>query len=54
MVPEFPLKVNTVLFVPVHTVFAPAILPATDVEFIVIVTLDVVADVQTPLVTTAR
>ena len=54
MVPVLPLKVNTVLFVPVHTVAAPAMLPATDAGFTVIVTLDVLADEQTPLVTTAR
>ena len=48
-----PLKVNTVLLVPVQTVVAPAMDPETEVGFIVIVTLEVVADEQTPLVETA-
>ena len=54
MVPVFPLKVNIVLLVTVHTVVAPVMLPATDAGFTVIVTLEVLAEVQTPLVTTAR
>ena len=54
IVPVFPLKVSTVLLVPVQTAVAPEILPATDAGFTVIVTLDVVADEQTPFVTTAR
>ena len=54
MVPVFPLKVNTVLLVPVQTVAAPVMLPATEVGFTAIVTLDVVAELHTPLVTTAR
>ena len=53
IVPVFPLKVNSVLFVPVQTAVAPEMLPATDVGFTVIVTLEVVAEEQTPLVTTA-
>ena len=48
-----PFKVNTVLLVPVQTAVAPEMLPATDAGFTVIVTLEVVADEQTPLVTTA-
>ena len=53
IVPILPLKVNTVLLVPVQTVAAPVMLPATEVGFTAIVTLEVVADEQTPLVTTA-
>ena len=53
IVPVFPVKVSTVLLVPVQTVAAPEMLPATDVGFTVIVTLEVVAEEQTPLVTTA-
>ena len=49
----FPDKVNTVEFVPEQTVVAPAIVPATEVGLTVIVTEAVVADEQTPLVTTA-
>ena len=54
IVPVFPLKVKTVLLVPVQTVAAPLMLPATDAGVTVIVTLDVVAEEQTPLVATAR
>ena len=54
IVPVFPLKVSTVLLVPVQTVAAPVILPAIDAGFTVIVTLDVLAAEQAPLVTTAR
>ena len=53
IVPVFPLKVSTVLLVPVQTVAAPLMLPETEVGVTVIVTLDVVAGAQTPLVTTA-
>ena len=53
MVPVLPLSVRTVLLVPVQTAVAPAMLPATDVGLTVIVTPDVVAEVQAPLVTTA-
>ena len=53
IVPVLPLKVKTVLLVPVQTVAAPLMLPETDAGFTVIVTLDVVAEEQTPLVTTA-
>ena len=54
IVPVFPVKVSMVLLVPVQTVAAPLMLPATDVGLTVIVTLGVVAEEQTPLVTTAR
>ena len=54
IVPVLPLKVNTVLLVPVQTAVAPAMLPATDVGLTVMVILEVVAELQTPLVTTAR
>ena len=54
MLPVLPLKVSTVLLVPVQTVVAPLMLPATDAGVTVIVTLDVVAAEQVPLVTTAR
>ena len=54
IVPVFPLKVSMVLLVPVQTVAAPLMLPATDVGLTAIVTLEVVADEQTPLVTTVR
>ena len=53
MVPVWPLKVNTVLLVPVHTVVAPVMLPETDVGLTVIVILEVVAAEQTPLATNA-
>ena len=53
IVPVLPLKVRTVLLVPVQTVVAPAIDPATEAGFTVIVTLEVVAEEQTPLVETA-
>ena len=52
--PVFPLKVSTVLLVPVQTVAAPVMFPATDAGVTDIVTLEVVADEQTPFVTTAR
>ena len=54
IVPVFPPKVKTVLLVPVQTAVAPLMLPATDVAFTFIVTLDVVAELHAPLVTTAR
>ena len=54
IVPVFPLKVSTVLLVPVQTVAAPVMLPATDAGVTVIVTLEVFAGAQTPLVITAR
>ena len=53
IVPVFPLKVKTVLLVPVQTVVAPLMLPETDVGLTAIVTLEVVAELHTPLVTTA-
>ena len=52
IVPVLPLRVRTVLLVPVQTVVAPAMLPATEVGFTVIVML-VAAEEQTPLVETA-
>ena len=54
IVPVFPPKVSTVLLVPVQTVAAPLMLPATDVGLTAIVTLEVVAELHAPLVTTAR
>ena len=54
IVPVFPLKVSTVLLVPLQTVVAPVMLPATDAGVTVIVTLEVFAGAQTPLVITAR
>ena len=53
IVPVFPDKVNTVEFVPEHTEVAPAIVPATEVGLTVMDTAAVVAEEQTPLVTTA-
>ena len=53
MVPVLPLRVRTVLLVPVQTAVAPAMLPATDVGLTVIVMLEVVSELQAPLVTTA-
>jgi hypothetical protein len=52
--PVFPLKVKSVLFVPVHTVVAPLMAPATDTGSTVMVTLGVFAEAHAPLVTTAR
>ena len=54
MLPVFPLKVKTVLLMPEQTVVAPLMLPATDTGLTEIVTDVVVANEQTPLVTTAR
>ena len=42
-----------VLFVPVHTVADPETVPPEDAVLTDMVTLDVVADEQAPLVTTA-
>ena len=53
IVPVLPLRVSTVLLVPAQTDVAPAMLPATDVGLTVMVTLDVVSELQAPLVTTA-
>ena len=53
IVPVLLLRVRTVLLVPVQTVVAPAMLPAIEAGFTVIVTLDVAAEEHTPLVTTA-
>ena len=53
IVPVFPVKVSTVLLVPVQTAVAPLMLPETDVGLTAIVTLEVVAELHTPLVTTA-
>ena len=53
IVPVFPLNVKVVLLVPLQTVAAPLMLPATLAGFTVIVTLEVVAEAQAPLVTTA-
>jgi hypothetical protein len=53
IVPVLPESVSTVLLLPVHTVAAPLMVPATDTGFTVMVALDVVAEEHTPLVTTA-
>jgi hypothetical protein len=52
IVPLLPVSVSIVLFVPVHTVSAPDMLPATDIGFTVTIALDEVAAEQTPLVAT--
>ncbi len=54
MLPVFPLNVNGVLFVPVHTVAPPPMLPPTLAGFTVTTPLALLADVHAPLVTTAR
>ena len=54
MVPVFPPRVNKVVLVPVQTLVAPVIVPATDTGFTVIITDAVFAAKQTPLVTAAR
>ena len=51
--PVWPLKVSTVLLVPLHTVAAPAILPPTLVGLTVTVPVALFADPHAPLVTTA-
>jgi hypothetical protein len=53
IVPVLPDSVNVVLFVPEQTVAAPAMVPATDTGFTVMVALVLVAALHTPLVTTA-
>ena len=53
IVPVLPLSVNVVLFVPVQTVVAPPIVPATLVGLTVMVDTDEISLLQTPLVTTA-
>jgi len=53
IVPVLPESVSVVLLLPVHTVAAPLMVPATDTGFTVMVALDVVADEHAPLVTTA-
>jgi hypothetical protein len=53
IVPVLPLSVSVVLFVPEQTVAAPAMVPATDVGFTVMVALALFAALHTPLVTTA-
>jgi hypothetical protein len=53
IVPVLPESVSTVLLLPVHTVAAPLMVPATDIGFTVMVALDVVTEEHTPLVTTA-
>ena len=50
----FPLKVKRVLLVPLQTVLAPLILPATDTGFTAIVLLALVSAAHTPLVTITR
>ena len=46
--PVWPLNVNTVEFVPVHTVALPAMVPPTDTGSTVIVTGVVLTDVHDP------
>ena len=50
----FPLKVNSVLLVPLQTVLAPLILPETDTGLTAIVLLALVSAAHTPLVTITR
>ena len=53
MVPVLPLNVNVVLLVPVQTVVAPLIVPATEVGSTFIVTDGDNTEAQAPLVTDA-
>jgi hypothetical protein len=53
IVPVLPESVKVVLFVPVQTVAAPLIVPATDTGFTVMVALALLVELHTPLVTTA-
>ena len=48
--PVWPLKVNSVEFVPVHTVAPPAIVPPTDVGETVTVAVALFVDEHAPLV----
>ena len=54
MEPVFPDNVNVVLFVPVHTVAPPAIVPPTEAGLTVTVAVPEFADAHEPLVITAR
>ncbi|MEQ9490909.1 MAG: hypothetical protein RIM72_18175, partial [Alphaproteobacteria bacterium] len=54
MLPVWPLSVKVVLFVPLHTVAPPEILPPTDPGPTVTVAVLLFAELQDPLVTTAR
>ena len=54
MVPLLPLSVNVVLLVPVHTVTAPLIVPATLNELTVAVTLFEFDNTHAPFVTEVR
>ena len=51
--PVWPLNVNTVELLPVHTVALPAIVPPTDAGLTVTVAVALFAAAQDPLVTTA-
>ena len=53
IVPVWPLNVNVVLFVPVHTVALPAMLPPTDAGLTVTVAVALFAAEHAPLVITA-
>ena len=53
MLPVWPLNVSVVLFVPVHTVALPAILPPTEAGLTVTVAVALFAAEHTPLVITA-
>ncbi len=52
--PVLPLNVKFVLFVPVHTVAPPLILPPTLAAFTVTIPLELLSNAHAPLVTTAR
>ena len=54
IVPVLPLNVNVVLLLPVQTVVAPPIVPATLVGLTVMVDTVDVSLLHTPLVTTTR
>ncbi len=54
MVPVLPLSVSSVLLVPVQTAVPPEMVPPTEPEPTVMVATVLVAEVQGPLVTTAR
>ena len=53
MLPLLPFNVKTVLLVPVQTLVAPLMLPATAAVFTLTTTFAVVAGEQTPLLKTA-
>ena len=52
--PVFPLKVSTPLLLPEHISFPPATEPPTEVGSTITVVYDELAELHTPLATTAR